>query len=208
MRKETKREISQKRVLDAAAKIFRDKGYAGTTMRSIADMLDIKAGSIYYHYKSKEDLINAVMEFGNQGVMDRVKTALAELPEAATGRERLKVAVRAHIVFIMEFGDYALATRRVLGQVPEAVRTHNLRLRESYTNIWRKLLTDAHARGEFRSTATFKFTTYFIFGALNWTVEWFRPGGTTVEKVADEFTSLLLDGLAAEDEAAVIGWSA
>ena len=44
--------ISQKRVLDAAAKIFRDYGYAGTTMRAIADEADLKAGSIYYHYES------------------------------------------------------------------------------------------------------------------------------------------------------------
>jgi TetR/AcrR family transcriptional regulator, cholesterol catabolism regulator len=42
---------SQKRVLDAAAKIFRDYGYAGTTMRAIAEEAELQAGSIYYHYK-------------------------------------------------------------------------------------------------------------------------------------------------------------
>jgi type II secretory pathway pseudopilin PulG len=59
---------SQKRVLDAAAKIFRDYGYAGTTMRAIADEADLQAGSIYYHYKSKDDLIDP---WGMPYVLDR-----------------------------------------------------------------------------------------------------------------------------------------
>lgn len=194
-KKLAKSAISQKRVLDAAAKIFRDCGYAGTTMRAIADEAELKAGSIYYHYKSKDDLITAVLDLGIHSVTDGVTSALAALPETATGRERLETAVRAHLSAIIQNGDYTLATRRVFGQVPEAIRIRNTRLRDSYGAIWHKILADAQARGEFRASANLSLARLFILGALNWTVEWYKPGGRSIEDVAREFASLVLDGL-------------
>lgn len=195
--------ISQKRVLDAAAKIFRDYGYAGTTMRAIADEADLKAGSIYYHYESKDDLISAVLDIGIRAVTETVDAALAALPDTATGRERIETAIRAHLTAIIEVGDYTLATRRVFGQVPEGIRQQNMRLRDSYGSMWQKILADAHARGEFRTSANLTLARLFILGALNWTVEWFKPGGRSIDEVAREFASVVLDGLAHDgDDAA------
>lgn len=198
-RKLAKSTISQKRVLDAAAKMFRDYGYAGTTMRVIADEADLKAGSIYYHYKSKDDLINAVLDLGINAVIDSVRNALDALPENASGRERIETAVRAHLSAIIENGDYTLATRRVFGQVPEAVRLKNTKLRDSYGSLWQTLLTDAHKGGEFRTTMNLTLARLFILGALNWTVEWYKPGSRTIDDVAHEFTAIIIDGLAGPD---------
>lgn len=186
---------SQKRVLDAAAKIFRDYGYAGTTMRVIADEAELKAGSIYYHYKSKDDLISAVLDLGINSVISRVKQALQRLPEDASGRKRVETAIHAHVSAIIENGDYTLATRRVSGQVPEAIRAHNLELRNSYATLWQDILLDAQKRGEFRSDASMTLARLFILGALNWTVEWFKPGQRSIEDVARAFTALVIDGL-------------
>jgi AcrR family transcriptional regulator len=203
-KKLAKSAISQKRVLDAAAKIFRDYGYAGTTMRAIADEADLKAGSIYYHYKSKDDLISAVLDIGIRAVTDSVEGALAAMPETASGRERIEAAIRAHLLAIIEVGDYTLATRRVFGQVPEAIRAKNTRLRDSYGLIWQKILSDAHARGEFRTSANLTLARLFILGALNWTVEWFKPGGRSIDDVAREFASVVLDGLAGNGATAAL----
>ncbi len=187
---------SQKRVLDAAAKMFRDYGYAGTTMRAIADEADLKAGSIYYHYKSKDELITAVLDIGINAVISSVEDALQALPETATGRDRIETAVRAHLSAIIKIGDYTLATRRVFGQVPEAIRLKNTKLRDTYGAIWQKILTDAHARGEFKTNANLTLARLFILGALNWTVEWYKPGGRTIDDVARDFTAVVIDGIA------------
>lgn len=197
-KKLAKSEISQKRVLDAAAKIFRDNGYAGTTMRAIADEADLKAGSIYYHYKSKDELISAVLDLGIHAVTNTVRTALDALPENASARERIETAIHAHLSAIIDYGDYALATRRVFGQAPEGIRVKNMRLRDHYGTIWQDILTDARDRGEFRPDANITLARLFILGALNWTVEWFKPGGRTIDEVAREFTSVVIDGLLAE----------
>ncbi|MDP3896368.1 MAG: TetR/AcrR family transcriptional regulator [Mesorhizobium sp.] len=194
-KKLAKSAISQKRVLDAAARIFRDFGYAGTTMRAIADEADLKAGSIYYHYKSKDELISAVLDIGIHAVIDTVQNALKALPEDASGRQRIETAIHAHLSAIIDIGDYTLATRRVFGQVPEAIRAKNMRLRNSYGSMWQDILVEAQKRGEFRADANITLARLFILGALNWTVEWFKPGGRTIDDVAREFSSVVVDGL-------------
>ncbi|WP_210496869.1 TetR/AcrR family transcriptional regulator [Microvirga antarctica] len=204
-KKLAKSAISQKRVLDAAAKIFRDFGYAGTTMRVIAEEAELKAGSIYYHYKSKDDLISAVLDLGIKAVIDAVKDALAKLPEDAPGRLRVQTAIHAHLSAIIDNGDYTLATRRVFGQVPEAIREKNLRLRNSYAAMWQDILTEAQKRGEFRPDANLSLARLFILGALNWTVEWFKPGGSSIDEVARNFSAVVVDGLVVRPDVTASG---
>lgn len=203
-KKLAKSAVSQRRVLDAAAKIFRDCGYAGTTMRAIADEADLKAGSIYYHYKSKDDLISAVLDIGIQTVADNVDKALMALPDTATGRNRIETAIRAHLSAIIEVGDYTLATRRALGQVPEPIRARNRQMTDAYGAIWQKILADAHERGEFNTTADLSLARIFILAGLNWTVEWFKSGGRSIDDVAREFASVVLDGLSGKGGVAAV----
>ncbi|MHB2167973.1 TetR family transcriptional regulator [Alsobacter sp. R-9] len=196
-RKLAKSAQSQKRLLDAAAKIFRDYGYAGTTMRAIAEEADLQAGSIYYHYKSKDELIGEVLDIGINAVIDSVRNATAALPPEATGVERIETAIRAHLSAILEFGDYTLATRRVFGQVPDEIRAKNLKLRDTYAAMWRDILLDAQKRGELRPDVNLTLTRLFVLGALNWVVEWYKPGGRSIEEVAREFAALVVRGMAA-----------
>ncbi|MAX74790.1 MAG: TetR family transcriptional regulator [Nioella sp.] len=196
----SKSEESQKRVLDAAARIFRDNGYAGTTMRAIADAANLKAGSIYYHYKSKDELIAAMLDLGITAVITSVEETLETLPDDVSGREKIECAIRAHISAIIAHGDYTLATRRVFGQVPEEIRQQNLRLRDHYGAIWQDILKQAKERGELRQDANTTLARLFILGALNWTAEWFSPkGGRSIDEVAREFGLIVCSGLFAED---------
>ncbi len=196
-KKLAKSAISQKRVLDAAAKIFRDYGYAGTTMRVIADEAELKAGSIYYHYKSKDDLISAVLDIGIHAVIDTVKAALEALPADASGRQRIETAIHAHLSAIIEIGDYTLATRRVFGQVPEAIRDKEPALERLLRHhVAGNPDRCAEAR-RVRADANLTLARLFILGALNWTVEWFKPGGRTIDDVARKFSSVVVDGLMA-----------
>lgn len=201
-KKLAKSAISQKRVLDAAAKIFRDFGYAGTTMRVIADEADLKAGSIYYHFKSKDDLISAVLDLGIRAVIDNVKAALENLPDDAPARQRVETAIHAHLSAIIDIGDYTLATRRVFGQVPEAIREKNMRLRNSYAAMWQDILVKAQKRGEFRADANLTLARLFVLGALNWTVEWFDPARSSIDQVSRNFSALVVDGLVDKPAAA------
>lgn len=198
----TKSELSQRRVLDAAAGIFRDNGYVGTTMRAIADAADLKAGSIYYHYKSKDELISAMLDMGISMVMQTVTESLEKLGDDVSGRERIECAINAHLTAIIANGDYTLATRRVFGQVPETIRQRNLRLRDRYAIIWKDILETARDRGELRADADITLARLFILGALNWAAEWFNPKGRTIDEISREFSLILCNGLFDETAAA------
>lgn len=198
-KKFAKSALSEKRVLDAAAKIFRDHGYAGTTMRIIADEANMKAGSIYYHFGSKDQLLSAVLDQGITILIDSVKSALDELPEDASGRRRIEVAIYSHLATIIGIGDYTLASRRVLGQIPEEIREQNLKLRGSYVAIWHQILNEARKSGEIKSDTDLTLARLFILGALNWSAEWFEASGRSLVDVARSFSGLVLDGLIGSD---------
>ena len=85
--------VSQKRVLDAAARIFRDYGYAGATMRVIAEQAGLKAGSLYYHYTSKDELITVHAEKDHEVVIRNSESVtIGEVfmpPRGAPSREHV-----------------------------------------------------------------------------------------------------------------------
>lgn len=200
-----KAEHSRNRLLDAAARLFRERGYVGTTMRAIASHARVEAGSIYYHYRSKEELIGAVLEYGMTELSSAVRDAIAALPESSSARERIETAVTTHLAAILDIGDYTLAMRRVQGQLPPITRRRHLRMRDEYAEVWHHLLAAAKREGALRPGTDLTLARLFLLGALNGTVEWYRPNGKPVAKVAAEFSDMALDGLFAHQPARKAG---
>ncbi len=193
--KATKADISRERVLAAAAKIFSERGYAGTTMRAVAQEVGLQAGSLYYHYRSKEELIEAVLDLGINGVSETVRGALTALPPNTSGRRLIEAAVLAHLKGVVDYGVYALSARRVLGQVPAHVRRKHVRLRDAYGDVWLELLQSARQSGDLRSDVDVRLSRTFILGALNSAVDWYNPQGKALDEVAMQFSLLISDGL-------------
>lgn len=98
-----------------------------------------------------------------------------------------------------------MASRRVLGQIPEEIREQNLKLRSSYVAIWHQILNDARNSGEIKSDTDLTLARLFILGALNWSAEWFEASGRSLVDVARSFSGLVLEGLIAADPAAAAG---
>lgn len=193
--KVTKADISRERVLAAAARIFSELGYAGTTMRAVAKAVGRSAGSLYYHYRSKEELIEAVMDKGMTGVSEAVQSAVLRLPAGFSNRDRISAAIHAHLESLVEFGDYTLVTRHMLGQVPPHVRKKHVRRRDAYGDFWVMLLESAMETKEIRSDIDLKLARTFILGALNSAVDWYKPEGKALQDIAKQFALLITDGL-------------
>ncbi|HET9820264.1 MAG TPA: helix-turn-helix domain-containing protein, partial [Burkholderiaceae bacterium] len=75
---------TRERILLEASRLFRHHGYAATTLREVADAAGIKAGSIYYHFESKEQILGEVLDKGIQAVADAVRQRVESLPKDAT----------------------------------------------------------------------------------------------------------------------------
>ncbi len=188
---------TRRKILDAAARTFRDKGYAATTLNDIADAAEIRAASLYYYFRSKEDLLDAVFSIGMQRVVDAVRQRSAALPDGAPLSERIRVAIEAHLEMLLQQGDYTSANIRIFGQVPKSVQRKQLPLREDYAEFWRELLDKAQRAGEVRADIDLGIMRMLIFGALNWCTEWHDPRKGPVREIARHACLLVLEGISA-----------
>ncbi|MDP1839555.1 MAG: TetR/AcrR family transcriptional regulator [Reyranella sp.] len=189
---------TRRRILDVAARLFREQGYAGVSLRAIAREADMKAGSFYYHFASKEDLVVDVLNEGIRAVRDSVERAMQSLGPDADGSTILRTAVHAHLTSLLRLSDYTSANVRVFGQAPEGVRVKALATRRGYETFWDDLLGLAQRRGGLRGDADLRVARLVIFGALNASLEWFRPDRGSIEQLADSYADLLWRGLRPE----------
>lgn len=182
-------------LLGMAAKLFSEKGYTATSIRDIVKRAHIEPSALYYHFASKEALLDAVLDRSITSVMADVREALEELPDTARPRDRFRVAMATHLRAISRHGDFALASRRVIGQIPAASRRKQEAMRAQYGAFWQDLFEVAAQQKEFREDARLGLARMFLMGALNWSTEWFDPKKKSPEDIADVFCGFLFDGL-------------
>jgi AcrR family transcriptional regulator len=188
--------LTRRSVLDAAARLFRERGYAAPSLRGIADAAGIQAGSVYYHFDSKEHIVAEVLRVGVESVLEGVATATARArAEGVKGIGLLEVAVRAHLDSLLTLGDYTSANVRILGHVPPAVRRKHLELRDRYEALWRSLLVDAKAEGVVAPDVDLRTFRLFLLGAMNGALEWFDPKRKSIERLARDLSRYLLYGV-------------
>ncbi|GAA4330809.1 TetR/AcrR family transcriptional regulator [Variovorax defluvii] len=186
-------------ILASAARLFRHQGYAATTLREIADAAGIKAGSIYYHFDSKDEILGEVLDMGMKMVTDALRAKLDALPSNATMRDRIAVAIEGHLYGMLHFGDFTSANIRIYGQIPVAAKNKHRVIRRAYADIWDKLFEDALASGELRGDTSLAVMRLFLIGALNWTVEWYNPQRGTFKDFAQQITTIIFDGILNHD---------
>ncbi len=199
---DSRAEATRRRVLDVAARLFRERGYAGVSLRAIAAAAGLKAGSLYYHFDSKEALVVEILDEGIRAVHEAVEQAVSALPADADGATLLETAIRAHLESLLRLSDYTSANVRVFGQAPEPVRRRSLAVRRAYDACWDALLAEAQARGAIRADADLRAARLLLLGALNASLEWFEPRRGGVEALAARYADLLWHGLAPRPAAA------
>ncbi|HEY8710506.1 MAG TPA: TetR/AcrR family transcriptional regulator [Burkholderiaceae bacterium] len=190
---------TRERILLEAARLFRHHGYAATTLREVADASGIKAGSIYYHFESKEQILGEVLDKGIQVVADAVRQRVDALPTAATARLRVAAAIEGHLWGLLHHGDFTSANIRIYGQIPTAAKNRHRKVRRDYADYWDRLLEDALKRGELRLDTSTAVIRLFVIGALNWTVEWYNPQKGSFPDFVKQVTAIVFDGTFARD---------
>ena len=155
----------------------------------------MKAGSLYYHFESKDQIVSEVLDIGVQRVVDAVKTAVNALPLSADLTTTLQCAIEAHLGALLHAHDFTSANIRIFGQVPDEVRASHKSLRKKYEQYWKDLLIGLQKRGEIRQGVDLQRTVFFLFGAMNWTTEWYDEKKSDLVVVARELTDLVANGL-------------
>ena len=120
---------ARQRILDVTAALVLEHGVAGVAQRQIAEQVGIKAASLYHHFASKNEIVEAVFRQGID-VMERAWDDAAAL--SATGRDRLAVHVRAHLSALFENGPYTAAHVTAFRTAPVEVREAVVPMRDAY----------------------------------------------------------------------------
>jgi AcrR family transcriptional regulator len=190
-----KSEQTRQRILDAAAKLFRQKGYSEATLERIAAAAGTKAGSLYYHFRSREHLVEQVLAVSMGRTEELVRQHLAALPDGASYRERIAVAVRTHVEHILLFDDYTVAFLKVIDEVPPRIRRRAADNTRAYGRLWSGLIGGAQAAGELRPDLDPSVTRMLLLGGVTWSLEWYKAGKMTPAELAGHVITLFFEGM-------------
>lgn len=191
----SKSAMTRARILDAAARVLSEHGYAGLRLTDVAAAAELQAPAIYYYFPSRDDLIEEVMWAGIADMREHVTAVLDELPDGTSALDRLLVAAEAHLRHELEISDYTTASIRNAGQVPQAIRKRQILEEERYGEVWRRLVSSVAREGLLRPELDLYIAQMLILGALNWAVEWWNPRRGSVEAVVENAQSIIRHGL-------------
>ncbi|MGH6707399.1 MAG: TetR/AcrR family transcriptional regulator [Bradyrhizobium sp.] len=162
----SKGDRTRKRLLDAAAAEVARHGVAGTSINAIAAAAGLKTGSVYFHFESRDRLVEAMLEEGLLASLAFLDQALSAVPQNADAATRLGAAIRAHATAVHELSNYTVA---VLGpSFPrDAAGAAARKLRRNYVSRWTELVTAAQGAGVLTRDADPRLLRDLILGALN-----------------------------------------
>lgn len=196
---QSKSDITRESILRAGAIVFSVDGYSNARLTDVAGLIGMKAGSLYYHFDSREALVEAILERGMRHTHSSLEAALASLPPDADPLVKLKAAIECHFMAVVEQEEFALASVKLMNQIPEELRQKHLANLRAYAVLWRALLNEARAAKVIRADLDLSVVRMTIIGALNFATDWFRPGKLSAREVARQMSSSLLEGIRATD---------
>jgi AcrR family transcriptional regulator len=175
--------------------VFHEKGYEATTIQDIADEVGILKGSLYYYIRSKEDLLYEVI----RDIHEEAIASVMQVDEVeGTALDRVRAFVIAHMTFTGEnlvkisvfFHDF----RSLSSERQQTI----IASRDLYERHMRRLIEEGKRDGSIRKDADPKIAALAVMGAMNWTYQWYRPGGRkSMREIARGFADLIVNGLAA-----------
>ncbi|MDO3720453.1 TetR/AcrR family transcriptional regulator [Marinobacter sp. chi1] len=177
------------RLLKEAARLFRDKGYERTTVRDLAAAVGIQSGSLFHHFRTKEEILKAVMVETIHLNTALLKTAVER---AQTGVARLRALIRAELESINgQTGEAMAVLVYEWRSLSETSQAEVLKLRAIYEQVWLDVLAALKAEGQLSADPFV--VRRMLTGALSWTITWYRPegGGLSLDGLTDQVMAMM-----------------
>jgi len=179
----------RQQLLRASARLFREQGFDGTSVRDIARAAGMQSGSWVYHFPTKQDILVAVMEEGLLDALARIESIAAQRLDP---REQFAQLVRTHLDTILGPGqDFVPVLLYEWRSLESSARRRVSVPLKRYEAIWQAALDALQQSGAW--TGTTSIDALLLFGALNWIARWYRPDGPLdVDALAAECVQFFL----------------
>ncbi|MFZ5560284.1 MAG: TetR/AcrR family transcriptional regulator [Pseudomonadota bacterium] len=185
--------FERQRLLEIAARLFRENGYERTGLRDIAKACGILPGSLHYRYKAKEDILIDMMTLA----IERITASIVEATATETDPlKRMRAAIQAHVDELLSGDDmtYVLLFewRALRGDAAGKIIAE----RDRYERVWAAMLDALKVKGFIRPDVDIEVMRLIGLGAVNWVATWYKPTGRySVSDIADAIWSMLSRGV-------------
>ena len=184
--------MTRKGILEAAARIFSEKGFHATSMQDIADAVHLQKASLYYHFSSKQEILVAILDQALDIINNRLETVRLQ---SLSADEKLRQAMVSYMQTIAENQNLAAVLLLEMRSLDPELKTRQASRREKFESVWNELIIEGKQQGIFNNVDP-SLTGRAILGVMNWTVTWFRrDGARSAKEIANLYANLLLDGL-------------
>jgi AcrR family transcriptional regulator len=178
-------------IVDVAAKAFREKGFAATSLEDIAREVGMWKGSLYHYINSKEDLLFAVVsEPADQILAEVLELRAMDLPAT----EKVRRAARSHATVLQRNFVYAsVYLQEIAGRHRSEEWSHKDR---QYVDALEHIIAQGVEDGAFDRGVDPRIATLALIGSLNWLTHWYHPDGVrTAPEIAEQICDLFLSGM-------------
>lgn len=182
-------------IIQAAAQIFRKKGFLATSMQDIADAVHLQKASLYHHVTSKQDIL---LEILHQALDLLIADMRAVVDSDLYPEEKFRLAMQVYVGRLTEESDLATVLHFEHRYLEPRLRARHIARRDRYEQLWRDLIRQGVDAGVFRQV-DIPIVVFAVLGVQNWMITWYKEEGRlTSLELADAFSDLFLRGLRAE----------
>lgn len=183
----------KEQVIRSAAELFKEKGYAASSMRDLAQKLGIEAASLYSHIKSKEEILQTLcfdMAADFRESLDKVEK------QTVTASEKLSLGIIGHVNVMARDLTASAVFMNEHRHLSNPYLRDFLLLRINYINRFKAIIEEGVAKGEFKKNIDTKLAVMTLFSSLNWMPMWYSPDGSIEPKeLGQQLANMLVNGL-------------
>ncbi len=175
-------------ILEAAGRVFAEKGYHNASIRDIARETGVSLSGLYYYFQSKEELLYLIQDHAFGTLLCRLEDRLAGVHDPQL---RLRILIENHLTYFVD----SMAEMKVLSHEAESLSgdylRHVNRKKKRLTEIAMEILRELRPDGELDE----RVATFALFGMMNWIYNWYRPGrDAPVEQLVEDLSRLYIGG--------------
>jgi TetR/AcrR family transcriptional regulator, cholesterol catabolism regulator len=183
----------KEQVIRSAAELFKEKGYAASSMRDLAQKLGIEAASLYSHIKSKEEILQTLcfdMAADFRESLDKVEK------QNVSASEKLSLGITGHVNVMARDLTASAVFMNEHRHLSNPYLRDFLLLRINYINRFKAIIEEGVAKGEFKKNIDTKLAVMTLFSSLNWMPMWYSPEGSIEPKeLGQQLANMLVNGL-------------
>jgi AcrR family transcriptional regulator len=181
-------------IIDAAARVFAERGYHGTTTQAIADVLGMRQASLYYYFPSKEAALEEVCARGTDGFVEGAERVMQM---DAPPLEKLRLLIGSHLAPIETMPDYVRVFINERRYLPDASRRRVGRKSRRIERIFEQVIQAGIDDGSIRPGTDARLAMLAVLGMCNAAINWREADrGRDNHRIASGFAELVANGLA------------